>query len=87
MTLAVDIKHRLRHCAARTERVVDLLGLGSLLDRRPGRLSGGESVALDRRSLSGPRGPAPMPIPTSFEIAASRRALSKLPLHLTNSRD
>ena len=32
------------------ERVVDLLGLGSLLERRPGRLSGGEKqrVAIGR---------------------------------------
>jgi molybdate transport system ATP-binding protein len=47
----------------RTERVegfdhvVDLLGLGPLLDRRPGRLSGGEKqrVALGRALLASPR--------------------------------
>ena len=40
-----------------TARVVDLLGIGHLLDRRPGALSGGEAsrVAIGRAILSGPR--------------------------------
>ena len=39
------------------ERVVDLLGIGSLLERRPGRLSGGEKqrVAIGRALLADPR--------------------------------
>ena len=39
------------------DRVVDLLGIGTLLDRRPGRLSGGEKqrVAIGRALLAGPR--------------------------------
>jgi molybdate transport system ATP-binding protein len=39
------------------ERVVDLLELGKLLQRRPGRLSGGEKqrVAIGRALLAGPR--------------------------------
>ncbi len=38
-------------------RVVDLLGIGPLLDRRPGALSGGEKqrVAIGRALLSAPR--------------------------------
>ncbi|MDA0962896.1 MAG: ATP-binding cassette domain-containing protein, partial [Proteobacteria bacterium] len=38
-------------------RVVDLLGIGHLLDRRPGALSGGEKsrVAIGRALLSAPR--------------------------------
>lgn len=38
-------------------RIVDLLGIGHLLDRRPGALSGGEKqrVAIGRALLSGPR--------------------------------
>jgi molybdate transport system ATP-binding protein len=38
-------------------RVVDLLGIGHLIDRRPGRLSGGEKqrVAIGRALLSSPR--------------------------------
>jgi len=38
-------------------RIVDLLGIGSLLDRRPGALSGGEKqrVAIGRAILSNPR--------------------------------
>jgi molybdate transport system ATP-binding protein len=39
------------------ERVVDLLGIGALLGRRPGRLSGGEKqrVAIGRALLADPR--------------------------------
>ena len=39
------------------DRVVDLLGIGSLLQRRPARLSGGEKqrVAIGRALLAGPR--------------------------------
>ncbi|HET6221706.1 MAG TPA: ATP-binding cassette domain-containing protein, partial [Dongiaceae bacterium] len=39
------------------ERVVDLLGVGAILDRRPGRLSGGEKqrVAIGRALLADPR--------------------------------
>jgi len=39
------------------ERVVDLLGIGTLLERRPGRLSGGEKqrVAIGRALLADPR--------------------------------
>lgn len=38
-------------------RIVDLLGIGALLDRRPGKLSGGEKqrVAIGRALLSSPR--------------------------------
>jgi len=41
----------------RLDDVVDLLGIGALLDRRPGRLSGGEKqrVAIGRALLTGPR--------------------------------
>ena len=43
--------------AARLDDVVDLLGIGALLDRRPARLSGGEKqrVAIGRALLAGPR--------------------------------
>jgi molybdate transport system ATP-binding protein len=43
--------------AARLDDVVDLLGIGTLLDRRPGRLSGGEKqrVAIGRALLASPR--------------------------------
>src|SRR5262245_38192923 len=43
--------------ASEFERVVDLLGLRDLLDRRPGNLSGGEKqrVAIGRALLSSPR--------------------------------
>jgi molybdate transport system ATP-binding protein len=39
------------------DRVVDLLGIGAVLDRRPGRLSGGEKqrVAIGRALLASPR--------------------------------
>jgi molybdate transport system ATP-binding protein len=39
------------------DRVIDLLGIGALLDRRPHRLSGGEAqrVAIGRALLSNPR--------------------------------
>ncbi len=42
---------------ASLDDVVDLLGIGTLLDRRPGRLSGGEKqrVAIGRALLAGPR--------------------------------
>ena len=41
----------------RFEQVVDVLGIGPLLDRRPGRLSGGEKqrVAIGRALLTSPR--------------------------------
>jgi molybdate transport system ATP-binding protein len=47
---------QVRH-AARLDEVAALLGLGGLLDRRPGRLSGGEKqrVALGRALLANPR--------------------------------
>ncbi|WBU54262.1 molybdenum ABC transporter ATP-binding protein [Paracoccus sp. SCSIO 75233] len=43
--------------AQRVAEIVELLGIGPLLDRRPGALSGGERqrVALGRAILSGPR--------------------------------
>jgi molybdate transport system ATP-binding protein len=43
--------------AAPLDDVVDLLGIGTLLDRRPGRLSGGEKqrIAIGRALLAGPR--------------------------------
>ncbi len=43
--------------AAHLDDVIDLLGLDPLLDRRPGRLSGGEKqrVAIGRALLPGPR--------------------------------
>jgi molybdate transport system ATP-binding protein len=43
--------------SARLDDVVDLLGIAGLLDRRPGRLSGGEKqrVAIGRALLSSPR--------------------------------
>ena len=42
---------------AELSRIVDLLGIGGLLDRRPGALSGGEKqrVAIGRAILSNPR--------------------------------
>lgn len=42
---------------AELDRIVDLLGIGSLLSRRPGALSGGEKqrVAIGRALLSAPR--------------------------------
>jgi molybdate transport system ATP-binding protein len=43
--------------ASRLDDVVNLLGIGALLDRRPGRLSGGEKqrVAIGRALLASPR--------------------------------
>ena len=43
--------------AANLDDVVDLLGIAPLLDRRPGRLSGGEKqrVAIGRALLASPR--------------------------------
>jgi molybdate transport system ATP-binding protein len=43
--------------AVQLDYVVDLLGIGALLNRRPGRLSGGEKqrVAIGRALLAGPR--------------------------------
>lgn len=43
--------------AAEFDRVVEMLGIGDLLDRRPGGLSGGEKqrVAIGRALLAGPR--------------------------------
>ena len=43
--------------SAGLEDVVELLGIGALLDRRPGRLSGGDKqrVAIGRALLAGPR--------------------------------
>jgi molybdate transport system ATP-binding protein len=47
----------LAHDPANRARVVDLLDIGTLLDRRPGKLSGGERqrVALGRALLAQPR--------------------------------
>ena len=49
--------NRLAPDAAQHARVVELLDIGTLLDRRPGKLSGGERqrVALGRALLSKPR--------------------------------
>jgi molybdate transport system ATP-binding protein len=49
--------NRLAHDPANRKRVVDLLDIGVLLDRRPGQLSGGERqrVALGRALLAQPR--------------------------------
>ncbi len=46
-----------RTAAGRLDEVVELLGVGPLLDRRPGRLSGGEKqrVAVGRALLASPR--------------------------------
>jgi len=47
----------IRHAPGDLQRVVELLGIGGLLDRRPGTLSGGEMqrVAIGRARLSDPR--------------------------------
>jgi molybdate transport system ATP-binding protein len=49
--------NRLAHDPANLGRVIDLLDVGKLLDRRPGQLSGGERqrVALGRALLAQPR--------------------------------
>lgn len=49
--------NRLANDPARRTHVIDLLDIGSLLDRRPGQLSGGERqrVALGRALLAQPR--------------------------------
>src|SRR5246500_5690542 len=49
--------NRLAEDAAQRKRVTELLDIGHLLDRRPGKLSGGEKqrVALGRALLSRPR--------------------------------
>ncbi len=49
--------NRLAEDSAQRKRVVDLLDIGDLLDRRPGQLSGGERqrVAFGRALLSKPR--------------------------------
>ncbi len=49
--------NRLTEDPAQQKRVIDLLDIGSLLDRRPGKLSGGERqrVAFGRALLSKPR--------------------------------
>ena len=49
--------NRLAEDPAARKRVIDMLDIGNLLDRRPGRLSGGERhrVALGRALLSQPR--------------------------------
>jgi molybdate transport system ATP-binding protein len=56
----LDYGRRMNHLAddpAQRQRVVDLLDIGHLLDRRPGQLSGGERqrVAFGRALLSKPR--------------------------------
>src|SRR5437868_3295925 len=56
----IDYGRRMNRLAddhAQRARVTDLLDIGSLLDRRPGKLSGGEKqrVALGRALLSRPR--------------------------------
>jgi molybdate transport system ATP-binding protein len=49
--------NRLADDPAQRARIIDLLDIGSLLDRRPGQLSGGERqrVALGRALLANPR--------------------------------
>ena len=56
----LDYGRRMNHLAenpAARQRVIDMLDIGNLQDRRPGRLSGGERhrVALGRALLSQPR--------------------------------
>lgn len=59
MTVASNLKYGRHQGGSRVdfEHIVALLGLGSLLRRRPGSLSGGEKqrVAIGRALLSGPR--------------------------------
>jgi molybdate transport system ATP-binding protein len=62
----LNVRHNLEYgtwfarasdCHGDFNAIVDLLGIGHLLDRRPGRLSGGEKqrVAIGRALLAGPR--------------------------------
>ena len=57
----LDVRHNLRYGlpdgSAGFDAIVDLLGLGALLERRPATLSGGERqrVAIGRALLSAPR--------------------------------
>lgn len=55
--LSYGTKFAARGAATGFDHVVDLLGIGALLDRRPGALSGGEAqrVAIGRALLSAPR--------------------------------
>src|SRR5947199_424870 len=62
MTVAQNLDYgrgmyRLPHDAAAQARIVEMLDIGHLLGRRPGKLSGGERqrVAIGRALLLGPR--------------------------------
>lgn len=56
MTVQGNLTYARRATGDRFDSVVDILGLGRLLDRRPGALSGGEAqrVAIGRALLSDP---------------------------------